>query len=145
MSIVACPYCNADNDVPDGFVSLSVTCSACGEDFVASTDASTVSDTTHSASRPHHAAPKPRPISAPKRLPPEPLRPTGEAIESSFRFVLKWFGILEGIALLFFIAYGLADTAFLFWIGVFFASLFPVWFMIWMMAYVRAIAMHTDR
>ncbi len=140
MSIVACPHCNAENEVADGFASIEVTCAACGEPFVAYTDAPPPPPPSHPSTR---TMPKPKRAPHPTIVGDGQRPALEDAIDESWRIVRKWASII--ILAAFACLLLAAVTRFLgfIWLGIAIVSAFPIWFMLWVMAYVRAIAKHT--
>lgn len=142
MSVVACPYCNAPTDAPETEGTVEVTCAACGKAFIAEFDA------PPSNQRPP-SRPSTRTMPKPKRAPHPTIVGAGQrpaledAIDESWRIVRKWASII--ILAAFACLLLAAVTRFLgfIWLGIAIVSAFPIWFMLWVMAYVRAIAKHT--
>lgn len=128
MSEVNCPYCNAANDAPDVGDRVQVTCSSCGRNFVAEFEP----DTRRATSR--------RPASNYSRI-----QESVDYAAESWGMVLKGAGVLVVVALVLFLVYMFSELAAFLWLGIVAASLFPLWFMLWVMAFVRAIAKNTSR
>jgi len=145
MPLVICPFCNAPNDAPDTEGTVEVTCAACGEAFIAEFDA------PPSNQRPPSRPSRPSPMPKPKRAPHPTIVGAGQrpaledAIGESWRIVRQWAAIIIVVAFACSVFFLLTDSPILLWLSILACSIFPIWFMMWVMAYVRAIAKHTAR
>lgn len=142
MNTIPCAYCNEPVPVRPGFTSGELLCKSCGQSFFVEPGTASPSDTQPiSATPPRNAS-----FSAPPRKPDaRPFRPAGEAIASSKTIVLTGVGFFIVAALLFEVLHVHTHSDVFFWLFVLVSSLFPVWFMAWVMIYVRAIALNSDR
>lgn len=128
MSQVNCPFCNALNEAPDTGAKVEVTCTSCGESFIAEFDAP-------------QPQPEPRPaIVATGRLP-----SADDAIGESWRIVRQWAAIIVVVAAVCLYFSVTTNSPVFLWLGILASSVLPVWFMLWVMAYLRAIAKNTSR
>lgn len=145
MTKTNCPYCDAPLEIPDDLAGAEVTCPSCGEAFVASAD-----EPQPPSSRPG-PRPMPRQMPKPKRAPHPTIVGAGprpaleDAIGESWRIVRQWAAIIITVAVACSVFFLLTDSPILLWLAILASSILPIWFMLWVMAYVRAIAKHTAR
>ena len=144
MNTIPCAYCNEPIPVRAGFTSGELLCKACGQSFFVEPGTASPSDTQPISAPPPRNAYGSGPQRSSKPAP-SMFRPSGEAIASSSTIVLTGFGFLIVAALLFAVLHVHTHSPAFYWISVLVASIVPIWFMAWVMIYVRAIAIHTDR
>jgi len=148
MTQISCSYCNAPIAVSDGFTTGEISCPSCGQSFFVDPEPAD-EPTPAPVAAPSRPMPRPnRPIPPPKRQAPSrqaAVRSAADVVAESKRIVLPWFAVLEGTALVLGVFYGLTGATFFLWLACLSAGLFPLWFMVWVMIYVRTIAINTER
>ena len=142
------PYCNAALTIPDD-VGPDVTCPSCGQSFFCEEDPSAAETQTTSAPPPPRRRPPRAPQAAFMQRTPggtfkKPATPNTN-LENSIRFALIWLACTLGPSILFFLLWEILGGSFFFLLGWLCASIFPIVCYVLGLAYLRTIALNSER